>query len=184
MLEITMPNDLSFYNEKGNLVVSAKQYDTARIFEFNIVDRYSEVNLTDCDVYLRVLRSDGIQVQFSECCSINDTIVTVDTSIGTGKQLLTSPGDNKCELHFTNRISGKELTTWTFYILVEERVHDGTEIDISGSGWDRLDDLIKDYEQYGKDLELLSIRFKNHEIYSLTEPKEEQVKDDYWYETY
>ena len=185
MLEISILNELSFYNDKGVLVIPAKQYDTARKFQFVITDIYSEIDLSDCSVYIRVLKSDGKQFQSSDCCLVSENVVTIDTSLSNGDQLLTSPGENIGELHFTDS-EGKELTTWSFIIMIKERVHDGSTIDRDSlNSWDKLDEIANNNNKTNARMDKLETRFNNHEIYALEEPTEhEQLLNDYWYLKY
>ena len=118
-------NDLSFYNDQGTLIINAKQFDTGRLFSFNIIDNDEPFDLSNCRVYLRILKADGTQFQGEECCSISKSLITIDTSVSNGNQILTCTGKNQCELHLTDE-NGKSLTTWTFIINVAPRIHDGS----------------------------------------------------------
>lgn len=142
MLDSVKINDLSFYNDRGIVVLPAKQFDTGRKFVFRIVDNDEPFDLTGCNVYLRIYKADGKEFQGEECCLVENNIVTVDTSIGNGDQILTAEGRNHCELHLTDS-NGKELTTWDFIIDVAKRVHNSENIESSNS-YDVLDNLTKD----------------------------------------
>ena len=135
-LEIIKENNIGFYNDQGVFTISAKQFDTGRIFKFNIIEN---VDLSNCSAYIRILKADGKQFQGNDCVTINndENVITVDTSVSNGNQILTASGMNKCELHIVDN-SGKSLTTWNFNIYVEPRVHDGSRIE-SLDSWDVLD---------------------------------------------
>lgn len=139
MNEIIKTNDLSFYNDQGVITLSAKQYDTGRKFVFNIVNDGEIYDLSGCSVYLRMLKVDGKQFQGEECCSIENNQIVIDTSVGNGDQILTTVGDNICELHLTDS-KGKSLTTWDFIIDVKSRVHDASDI-TSDISYDTLDNI-------------------------------------------
>jgi len=132
-------NDLSFYNDQGTLIINAKQFDTGRLFSFNIIDNDEPFDLSNCRVYLRILKADGTQFQGEECCSISKSLITIDTSVSNGNQILTCTGKNQCELHLTDE-NGKSLTTWTFIINVAPRIHDGSNLD-SEDTWDLWDNI-------------------------------------------
>lgn len=97
-------------------------------------------DLSGCNVYLRIAKADGTQFQGHECCTINDSSITVNTNIGNGNQILTAAGINRCELHLKDA-NGIELTTWTFNIFVEKRVHNCNNIS-SVDSYDVLDKMI------------------------------------------
>ena len=129
MLEIQYESNLGFYNEGGIITISAKQYDTARKFIFEVLNNGLVYEFDEGDkVYLRVLKADGKQFESTCCCYIENNKIIVDPSLGNGNQLLTAEGINKCELHFVDANEEKQLTTWTFNILVQGRVHDGSNI--------------------------------------------------------
>jgi len=132
-------NDLSFYNDQGILTLSAKQFDTGRKFTFRIIDNDEIFDLNNCRVYLRVLKADKTQFQGEDCCIISNNLITIDTSVSNGNQILTCEGLNSCELHLTDE-NGKSLTTWTFIINVVPRVHDGNSLD-SKDTWDLWDNI-------------------------------------------
>lgn len=135
-------NNLSFYNDQGILTMSAKQYDTGRKFIFNIIDNDEPFDLTGYSVYLRILKADGTQFQGEECCSVSANTITVDTSVSNGDQILACAGLNKCEIHVRDA-NCKSLTTWTFYLEVIPRVHNGDHID-SIDSWDAWDKMVDD----------------------------------------
>lgn len=136
-MDIIQENNISFSNNLGIFTIPAKQYDTGRIFKFNIIDLHNKIDLTDCNAYIRILKADGTQFQGNECTKIlSRSSISIDTSIGNGNQILTTPGINRCELHITDQ-NNKSLTTWNFYINVEPSVHDGSQI-ISTNDWDIL----------------------------------------------
>ena len=140
-INILKTNELSFYNDFGILTLNAKQFDTGRIFVFNIMDNDEPFDLSSCEVYLRIAKADGTQFQGHECCTINDSrSITVNTGIGNGDQILTAAGINKCELCLKDS-DGIILTTWTFNIYVEKRVHNGENIS-SINSYDVLDNMI------------------------------------------
>ncbi len=144
-MEINKVNDLSFYSDQGILTIPAKQYDTGRKFSFNIIADDAPLDLSDCIVYLRILKADGTQFQGEDCCSISGSIITVDTSVSNGEQILTCAGINQCEIHLRDN-NGKSLTTWPFNIEVIPRVHDGSHmasID-SWDSWDKMKDNVYD----------------------------------------
>ena len=131
-------NTLGFYNDQGIFTIPAKQYDTGRVFKFNIIDSCESMDLTDCNAYIRILKADGTQFQGNDCTQIADSsTILVDTSVGSGNQILSAPGINRCELHITDQ-NYTAVTTWNFNIQVEPRVHDGNHI-ISSDNWDELD---------------------------------------------
>ena len=136
-MNTTKSNTLSFYNEQGILTLIAKQFDTGRRFAFHIVDNDKPFDLSDCNAYLRIAKADGTQFQGHECCTIDGSAIMIDTSVGNGSQILTAAGTNICELYLENA-DGISLTTWTFNILVEPRVHDGSHI-TSVDSFDVLD---------------------------------------------
>jgi len=158
-------NDLSFYNEFGVLTLNAKQFDTGRIFIFNIIDNDEPFDLSGYEVYLRIAKADGTQFQGHGCCSTDEASITVNTGIGNGNQILTAAGINKCELHLKDR-DGITLTTWTFNIYVEKRVHDGSNIS-SINSYDVLDNMIDSEKE----------RIKNEQIRISNESKRIQNED-------
>ena len=133
-------NELSFYNDFGILTLNAKQFDTGRIFVFNIMDNDEPFDLSNCTVYLRISKADGTQFQGHECCTIKDASIIINTAIGNGDQILAANGINQCELHINDE-NNIELTTWTFNIYVEKRVHNGENIS-SINSYDVLDNMI------------------------------------------
>lgn len=143
MNKVLKVNNLSFYNDQGILILSAKQYDIGRKFIFNIIDNDEPFNLDGCTVYLRMLKADNTQFQGEECCSIDGSKIIVDTSIGNGEQILSCAGMNTCELHLTDS-EGKSLTTWNFIINVESRVHNGDGIESidSWDAWDKMKEIV------------------------------------------
>lgn len=144
MLEIQYESSLGFYNEDGILTISAKQYDTARKFIFEVLNNGLVYEFDEGDkVYLRVLKADGKQFESEGCCYIENNKIIVDPSLENGNQLLTAEGINKCELHFVDANEEKQLTTWTFNILVQGRVHDGSHI-VSEDSFDLLDSIRKE----------------------------------------
>lgn len=183
-MELKLSKDLSFSNENGTLTIPSKQYDTARIFEFTLLQDDGEftVTLPACEVYLRILKADGTQFQGEECCYISqndngEDVIIIDTSIGNGNQILTAPGINKCEIHLKDTGTKKELTTWDFNIFVKERVHDG-KIMASSNSWDGIDEMKKASEKIDKFL-------KTYEIYSSSAPENDvQTKNQYWIKNY
>ena len=133
-------NDLSFYNEFGILTLNAKQFDTGRIFVFNIMDDDEFFDIRGCKTYIRIQKADGTQFQSSACCKIDGTnSIIVDTSIGNGNQILAASGVNKCELHLEDD-KGICLTTWTFNIYVEKRVHNAENLS-SYDSFDVIDNM-------------------------------------------
>lgn len=147
-MEINKVNDLSFYSDQGILTIPAKQYDTGRKFSFNIIADDTPLDLSNCIAYLRILKADGTQFQGEDCCSISGSIITVDTSVSNGEQILTCAGLNQCEIHLRDN-NGKSLTTWPFNIEVVPRVHDGSHmasID-SWDSWDKMKDNVYDFSQ-------------------------------------
>lgn len=145
LLVVVRENDLGFYNDQGIFTIPAKQYDTGRIFKFNIID-ICDIDLTDCEVYIRIAKPDGTQFQGHECTQILDnSTILVDTSIGNGNQILTAPGCNRCELNIKDQ-NGKILTTWSFNINVESRVHDGSNI-MSLDSFDFIDNIINEEQK-------------------------------------
>ncbi len=146
-MELNTTKDLSFYNDQGILTIPAKQYDTGRKFSFRLIADDAPLDVANCRIYLRALKADGTQFQGEECCMIHDGLVTVDTSVSNGDQLLTCAGTNQCEIHLTDN-EGKSLTTWTFHIEVAPRVHDGTHIDSidSWDAWDKMENAVVDIQ--------------------------------------
>lgn len=168
-MEIIRENSLGFYNDQGIFTIPAKRYDTGRIFKFNITDLCNDVDLSECDAYIRILKADGTEFQGNECTKIIDkNTILVDTSIGNGDQILAACGINKCELHITDK-SRKHLTTWNFNINVEPRVHDGNGI-VSKDSWDIADKL----EEYVKDVEEAIADTED----AITDTKEAILKSD------
>jgi hypothetical protein len=139
-LNITKTNSLSFYNEQGILTLNAKQFDTGRMFVFHIMHNDVPFDLSGCAAYLRIAKADGTQFQGHECCTIEGSKVIIKTNIGNGSQILTAAGTNACELHLEDS-DGTSLTTWTFHIVVEPRVHDGSHMS-SIDSYDVLDNMI------------------------------------------
>lgn len=137
---IVKASELTFYNDFGVTTLSAKQFDTGRKFIFYIIDNDEPFNLTGCNVYLRIAKADGTQFQGHECCTIDGSSITIDTSVGNGEQILSVPGINKCELHITDE-NGVGVTTWNFNIYVEARVHNCENIS-SINSYDVLDNMI------------------------------------------
>ena len=97
-------------------------------------------DLSNCTVYLRISKADGTQFQGHECCTIKDASIIINTAIGNGDQILAANGINQCELHINDE-NNIELTTWTFNIYVEKRVHNGENIS-SINSYDVLDNMI------------------------------------------
>ncbi len=139
-MNITKTNSLSFYNEQGILTLNAKQFDTGRMFVFHIMHNDVPFDLSGCAAYLRIAKADGTQFQGHECCTIEGSKVIIKTNIGNGSQILTAAGTNACELHLEDS-DGTSLTTWTFHIVVEPRVHDGSHMS-SIDSYDVLDNMI------------------------------------------
>ena len=138
---IVKTNDLSFYNEFGILTLNAKQFDTGRKFIFNIMENDEAFDIRDCKTYIRIQKADGTQFQGNACCKIEDiNSIVVDTSIGNGNQILAAPGVNQCELHLEDN-NGICLTTWTFNIYVEKRVHNAENLS-SYNSFDVIDNMI------------------------------------------
>ena len=71
---------------------------------------------------------------------IEGSKVIIKTNTGNGSQILTAAGTNVCELHLEDS-DGISLTTWTFHIVVEPRVHDGSNMS-SIDSYDVLDNMI------------------------------------------
>lgn len=147
MNETIKINDLSFYNDRGILTLSAKQYDTGRKFIFHVIDNGAPFDLSGCSVYLRMQKADNTQFQGEDCCLIEGNTVTVDTALGNGTQILSCAGTNNCELHFVNE-QGKSLTTWNFILEVQKRVHNGEHMDSidSWDAWDKMRDTVNSLE--------------------------------------
>ena len=139
-MNIEKTNNLSFYNEQGILTLTAKQFDTGRMFVFHIMHNDAPFDLSGCAAYLRIAKADGTQFQGHECCTIEGSKVIIKTNIGNGSQILTAAGTNACELHLEDS-DGTSLTTWTFHIVVEPRVHDGSHMS-SIDSYDVLDNMI------------------------------------------
>ncbi len=141
MNTIIKTNDLSFYNELGVLTLNAKQFDTGRKFIFNIMENDEAFDIRDCKTYIRIQKADGTQFQGNACCKIEGiNSIVVDTSIGNGNQILAAPGVNQCELHLEDD-NGICLTTWTFNIYVEKRVHNAENLS-SYNSFDVIDNMI------------------------------------------
>ena len=139
-MNIEKTNNLSFYNEQGILTLTAKQFDTGRMFVFHIMHNDAPFDLSGCTAYLRIAKADGTQFQGHECCTIEGSKVIIKTNTGNGSQILTAAGTNVCELHLEDS-DGTSLTTWTFHIVVEPRVHDGSNMS-SINSYDVLDNMI------------------------------------------
>jgi len=138
---IIKTNDLSFYNEFGILTLNAKQFDTGRKFIFNIMENDEAFDIRGCKTYIRIQKADGTQFQGDACCKIEGiNSIVVDTSIGNGNQILAAPGVNQCELHLEGN-NGICLTTWTFNIYVEKRVHNAENLS-SYNSFDVIDNMI------------------------------------------
>ena len=138
---IIKTTDLSFYNEFGVLTLNAKQFDTGRKFIFNIIENDEAFDIRGCKTYIRIQKADGTQFQGNECCKTEGTnSIVVDTSIGNGNQILTAPGVNQCELHLEDD-RGIYLTTWTFNIYVEKRVHNAENLS-SYNSFDVIDSMV------------------------------------------
>ena len=148
---VVKTNDLSFYNDCGTLILSAKQYDTGRKFKFRIINDFVPFDLSQYSCYLRAKKADDTEFQSEECYIIDGCTIIIDTSLGNGNQLLTAEGLNLCELHLTD-YEGISLTTWTFAIEVVKRVHNGDNLN-SEDSWDRLDAVLKIREDLDKHLE-------------------------------
>lgn len=139
-MNIEKTSNLSFYNEQGILTLTAKQFDTGRMFVFHIMHNDAPFDLSGCTAYLRISKADGTQFQGHECCTIEGSKVIIKTNTGNGSQILTAAGTNVCELHLEDS-DGISLTTWTFHIVVEPRVHDGSNMS-SIDSYDVLDNMI------------------------------------------
>ena len=139
-MNIEKTSNLSFYNEQGILTLTAKQFDTGRMFVFHIMHNDAPFDLSGCTAYLRIAKADGTQFQGHECCTIEGSKVIIKTNTGNGSQILTAAGTNVCELHLEDS-DGISLTTWTFHIVVEPRVHDGSNMS-SIDSYDVLDNMI------------------------------------------
>ncbi len=139
-MNIEKTSNLSFYNEQGILTLTAKQFDTGRMFVFHIMHNDAPLDLSGCTAYLRIAKADGTQFQGHECCTIEGSKVIIKTNTGNGSQILTAAGTNACELHLEDS-DGISLTTWTFHIVVEPRVHDGSNMS-SIDSYDVLDNMI------------------------------------------
>ena len=138
---IIKTTDLSFYNEFGVLTLNAKQFDTGRKFIFNIIENDEAFDIRGCKTYIRIQKADGTQFQGNECCKTEGTnSIVVDTSIGNGNQILTAPGVHQCELHLEDD-RGIYLTTWTFNIYVEKRVHNAENLS-SYNSFDVIDSMV------------------------------------------
>jgi len=132
---------LSFYNEFGVLTLNAKQFDTGRKFIFNIIENDEAFDIRGCKTYIRIQKADGTQFQGNECCKTEGiNSIVVDTSVGNGNQILTAPGTNQCELHLEDE-HGIYLTTWTFNIYVEKRVHNAENLS-SYNSFDVIDSMV------------------------------------------
>ncbi len=136
----TKTSSLSFYNEQGILTLTAKQFDTGRMFAFHIMDHDVPFDLSGCTAYLRIAKADGTQFQGHECCTVEGSQIIISTSAGNGSQILAAAGTNVCELHLKDA-NDIGLTTWTFHIVVEPRVHDGSHMS-SIDSYDVLDNMI------------------------------------------
>ena len=136
----TKTSSLSFYNEQGILILTAKQFDTGRMFVFHIMDNDVPFDLSGCTAYLRIAKADGTQFQGHECCTVEGSQIIISTSAGNGSQILAAAGTNVCELHLKDA-NDIGLTTWTFHIVVEPRVHDGSHMS-SIDSYDVLDNMI------------------------------------------
>ena len=136
----TKTSSLSFYNEQGILTLTAKQFDTGRMFAFHIMDHDVPFDLSGCTAYLRIAKADGTQFQGHECCTVEGSQIIISTSAGNGNQILAAAGTNVCELHLKDA-NDIGLTTWTFHIVVEPRVHDGSHMS-SIDSYDVLDNMI------------------------------------------
>lgn len=98
-------------------------------------------DIRDCKTYIRIQKADGTQFQGNACCKIEGiNSIVVDTSIGNGNQILAAPGVNQCELHLEDD-NGICLTTWTFNIYVEKRVHNAENLS-SYNSFDVIDNMI------------------------------------------
>ncbi len=98
-------------------------------------------DIRDCKTYIRIQKADGTQFQGDACCKIEGiNSIVVDTSIGNGNQILAAPGVNQCELHLEDD-NGICLTTWTFNIYVEKRVHNAENLS-SYNSFDVIDNMI------------------------------------------
>ena len=139
-LNIIKTQNLSFYNEQGILTLTAKQFDTGRMFVFHIMDNDVPFDLSGCTAYLRIAKADGTQFQGHECCTVEGSQIIISTSAGNGNQILAAAGTNVCELHLKDA-NDIGLTTWTFHIVVEPRVHDGSHMS-SIDSYDVLDNMI------------------------------------------
>ncbi len=139
-MNLEKTSNLSFYNEQGILTLNAKQFDTGRIFVFHIMHNDAPFDLSGCTAYLRIAKADGTQFQGHECCTIEGSKVIIKTNIGNGSQILTAAGTNVCELYLKDA-NDIGLTTWTFHIVVEPRVHDGSHMS-SIDSYDVLDNMI------------------------------------------
>lgn len=138
---IIKTTDLSFYNEFGVLTLNAKQFDTGRKFIFNIIENDEAFDIRGCKTYIRIQKADGTQFQGNECCKTEGiNSIVVDTSVGNGNQILTAPGTNQCELHLEDE-HGIYLTTWTFNIYVEKRVHNAENLS-SYNSFDVIDSMV------------------------------------------
>ena len=132
---------MSFYNEFGVLTLNAKQFDTGRKFIFNIIENDEAFDIRGCKTYIRIQKADGTQFQGNECCKTEGiNSIVVDTSVGNGNQILTAPGTNQCELHLEDE-HGIYLTTWTFNIYVEKRVHNAENLS-SYNSFDVIDSMV------------------------------------------
>jgi len=181
---IIQTNDLSFYNEYGVLTVNAKQFETKRRFAFDIIDNDEPYDLTGCKVSLRIAKADGKQFLGTDCCTKENNTIIVDTSIGNGNQILTASGINRCELHLEDE-SGC-LSTWTFNIYVEPRVHNGENL-TSIDSYDVIDRIILsekeriENEKIRKDNEIQRIENeeirKSNEIIRVTSELERQLNE-------
>lgn len=177
MNSITKENDLCFYNDQGILTLNAKQFDTGRIFIFNIMDNDEPFDLSDCTASLRIQKADGKQFLGKECCTIDGSKIIVNTSIGNGNQILTANGTNECELHLENS-NGITLTTWNFNINVQKRVHNGERIS-SLDSFDVIDNMVNfekeriKNEEQRKQNELERIENENQRIAEFEEASDE-----------
>lgn len=123
------------------MTLNAKQFDTGRKFIFNIIENDEAFDIRGCKTYIRIQKADGTQFQGNECCKTEGiNSIVVDTSVGNGNQILTAPGTNQCELHLEDE-HGIYLTTWTFNIYVEKRVHNAENLS-SYNSFDVIDSMV------------------------------------------
>lgn len=141
-MNTTKQHCLSFYNDQGILTLNAKQFDTGRIFVFDIMDHDEPFNLTGCSASLHIQKADGTQFQGEDCCIIDTTKITINPALGNGAQILAADGVNVCELVLKDS-EGLTLTTWDFHINVLKRVHNGENLR-SSDAYDILDKIDRD----------------------------------------